>query len=381
MARKSVQRRIHDAYGRLASTLGKPPEWRELPPAAHLVQTVPVQTAGEVMLDNSLEAGFFGLPERTATYAWPDQQLFHLRDVWLAGDQENVFFKSGELFAICQDVSRQWARKVRRPIKALARKLGGLYFHLGGPNHDSRGHFILHHLPKLIAARDVLKRFPEAKILVAPRHVKWQTVYLQALGIPPDRIVEGSDGTLHVEELLYVPTLYGARKLSDPAQHRALNLELPRALLPALPPMPGLKQPPIFISRADAPDKRLANEDHIVQLAGEILGGIEVVHLRNHSLAEQIRKFHQAPVIIGAMGQGLTNINFTSGKTLVVIERGADLPDRSPCLMFRNLALVCGNRAIRFHSGTTYQGPKRDWTFPEPKFRQQLTRLRDEFPR
>lgn len=72
----------------------------------------------------------------------------------------------------------------------------------------------------------------------------------------------------------------------------------------------------IFISRRDAPSRRILNEDEIFEYLK--LKGFERYDTGKMSIEEQIALFAQAEVIIGEHGAGLTNILFCKERTKII---------------------------------------------------------------
>ena len=374
---KILRRRMHDWYASANARMGRK-LCRSGEPDARAVRPVSaLHPAGQAQLDNRLEADFYQLPEtRTLPISYPQADLYHFHKVWAVGDHGNVFLEDGRLLDVCQFVQRLPSSKIRRPIPFLSQRVRDPVFHLTGFAHDSHGHFILNHLPRLMVALDLLRKEPKIKILCAFGHSKWQLRYLSRLGIDPQRVIECTNGTLQIDELFYVPTINGTNNHPDPAIYRAIRDRIVASVFCEL--AVPLDQPPrgnsVFISRADAPDKRISNEAAIIEATRDVLGPVDRLTLSELSLPQQILKFNAAPVIIGPVGQGLTNLLFTTGKLAVVLDRGAFKPAGWGA-NFRDLAILAGNRALRFHSGTEYQEGKRHYSFPEEQYRAELKRL------
>ncbi len=72
----------------------------------------------------------------------------------------------------------------------------------------------------------------------------------------------------------------------------------------------------IFVSRADAASRRIANEAEIATLLQK--HGFEVVECARMSVPEQIAAFADAAIVVGAHGAGLTNLLFSRAGTHVV---------------------------------------------------------------
>jgi len=72
----------------------------------------------------------------------------------------------------------------------------------------------------------------------------------------------------------------------------------------------------ILISRADAIDRRTANEDQLLDELSDL--GFERVSLTGLSLAQQVRLFSVADMVVAAHGAGLTNLLFAPAHCRVV---------------------------------------------------------------
>jgi capsular polysaccharide biosynthesis protein len=261
--------------------------------------------------------------------------------------------------------------KISRPLKPGATHIGGAVFHLTGRNHENRGHFMLQHLPRLMAARDYLRALPDYRILTAPGHSRWQGRYIAWAGLDPSKLVEGTRGTMHVDDLIFVPNLYGKSSLCPPSFYNEL------AGCAASYPVPDGPGRPIFITRRDAPDKQLTNEERIVEILRGRIGPVDLIRLGEHPLPEQIGRFRASPLIMGAVGQGICNVLFCKTSLLVMLAPGT--PDKQVYTTSHGaqLARICGNTAATFLSGEA--APSRgDWSFPEERFVTLLDRLLEQ---
>ena len=135
---------------------------------------------------------------------------YEFKRVNVVGDQGYIFSGSRNLISICDEIKRIKSEKVRRPIRLLSREIREPIFHLTGNNHNNHGHFVLQHLPRLMAARERLLANPRIKILLATGHLHWQEFYLERLGFGQDRLLEGTPGTMHCSYLEYIPFLFWA---------------------------------------------------------------------------------------------------------------------------------------------------------------------------
>ncbi len=368
---KSVSRSILDAYNLLLRLCGSRLRVADAGDAEGLQERRVIVPAGSRSDDNSLENRINGPACSRYEFDWPAAELFRLRDVWLTGDQGQVFLRDGKLFspwALPYDLRRL---KISRPLKLGAARLAGPVFHLTGRNHENRGHFMLQHLPRLLAAREYLMSLPDYRLLTAPGHSRWQARYISWAGLDPSKIVEGGRGTLQVDDLIFVPNLYGKAALCPPRFYDELSD------CAASFPVENGPGRPIFITRRDAPDKQLQNEERIVEILRSKIGEVDVIRLGDHSLPAQIGMFRSAPLVMGPIGQGICNILFCKTSMLVMLAPGTPENQVYNSAHGSQLARICGNQAVTFLSDEA--APSRgDWIFPEERFKMLLDRLMEQ---
>lgn len=368
---KSHARSILDAYNHLLRLCGRRLRVSEADQAVGLQERRAVVAGGSRSDTNPLEIRVNGPETATFDFDWPAAELFRLRDTWLTGDQGQVFLKDGSLFAPWVLPYNLAKLKISQPLKVGAKKIEGPVFHLTGRNHENRGHFMLQHLPRLMAARDYLRALPDYRILVAPGHSRWQGRYIAWAGLDPSKLVEGTRGTMQVDDLIFIPNLYGKSSLCPPPFYNELSdcaANYPVANGPGR---------PLFITRRDAPDKQLMNEERIVEILRSKIGAVDVIRLGEHSLPDQIGMFRAAPLIMGAIGQGICNVLFCKTSLLVMLAPGT--PDNQVYTTSHGaqLARICGNEALTFLSNEP--APSRgDWSFSEERFIMLLDRLLEQ---
>jgi capsular polysaccharide biosynthesis protein len=73
----------------------------------------------------------------------------------------------------------------------------------------------------------------------------------------------------------------------------------------------------VYVSRSDAPVRRVINEERL--LSELSASGFESYVLSEYAVADQIRLFDQADLIVGPMGAGLTNIAFSEDAGVVTL--------------------------------------------------------------
>jgi len=125
---------------------------------------------------------------------------------------------------------------------------------------------------------------------------------LAAMGIPADRIIEGSDAAhIKADELIAPSTVSGvfgcSQWTSDVLRKRFLDET-------------GLtgKTRRIYVSRAGADHRKMLNEDELMQAIAPL--GFEAVELQKFSLKEQARMLASTEVVILSLGSALANLVF-----------------------------------------------------------------------
>ncbi|RKN85336.1 glycosyltransferase family 61 protein [Paenibacillus ginsengarvi] len=138
----------------------------------------------------------------------------------------------------------------------------------------------------------------------------FQEETLTLLGIPPQRIIRSYNG-LHLQaERLVVPSLQPYNLLpfkSNQVPRWATDFvrsELYRIVRPQ--PLSGFER--IYISRKDANHRKVLNEGDVIRML--MSRGFREVTLAGKTVAEQIRLFRSAQIIIAPHGASLTNLIF-----------------------------------------------------------------------
>jgi capsular polysaccharide biosynthesis protein len=363
-----LERKVHDAYAAIVNPVFPVQSLDEtkLPRAAQLAE------GGSEKLDVSLEERFYNRKSSVQnTIQYSPVKSFNFDQVSVVGDQGYIFQASRKMVSVCDEVNRIKLRKVRRPVPLLARKVDRPVFHLTGNNHESHGHFVLQHLPRLMAARDRLLANPEVKLLLATGHLHWQRFYLERLGFGSERLLEGTPGTLHCRGLEYIPFFHGPGNLVAAKTYREMRgLFAPAATERA--------DRCLFLSRKGATHRALLNEAEVFQACREVWPEMEPVDLKDYSSAEQVVLFRSARVIFGPHGQAFTNMLYTRDALAVIVRPGTDVEGWSAS--FRNLALQVGGEALVLTAGIEGWKNKDNWTYCLKRLREQLDRLHSLLP-
>lgn len=368
-AMRTVERAVHDAFGSLRSA---PRILRDASEAGW--RKTKLLDAGEALVPLDDESEFHDIELKPSSTRWTDVFRHVFPGAYVVGDQGHVFCQEQDAFvSICPSLLRLDVRKIRRPIPMLARKLSGAAFHLTGRDHENHGHFLMQHLPRLMAAYGTLQAEGiRPAILLACGHERWQGNYLKTLDGTAQRLISCHGGTIAVEELHYVPMMWENGPLGPPVFYQQMQTYFRRfAGVDDTAPPSGR---PIFVTREDAPTRRLSNEPEIIDICRRELGEMDVMSLRKVPFEEQIRRFSLAPLVIGAQGQGLTNIIFSRQARLLILEAGDDPRSTGWAAAYRDFACMAGNSALRLFSGGPWPDDG-DWAFPAAEFTRQLQRV------
>ncbi len=373
-----LDRLLHDARAAWCARFGPPLEIVSDAPAVR--ERIVLRPASRTVWENPLEEAFYGPGEGRAIVDHPEATLYRLADIFVTGSEGLLFAGPRALLRFCASQNDIAQKKIRRPIKALARRIDGAVLPLGGRGVGNRGHFLSEHLPRLLLARERLGRDFPLKILVTPGHRDWQAQYLARLGEEPNDVIEGSRGTVYCPQAWFVPNLSATERadLYQPDVYREIARRFKSGIAPR-----GAKRR-LFLTRQDAPSRRLKNEDDVFALLRAAWPDLERVSLAGMSLAVQIALFCEAQVVIGPHSQSFRNLLYCEGALsiqLVPGRRGRDNEYRIWADNYDRLGSIHANRCLSLYSEEPYSDG--DWSFPLESLRSALRRLADlgEAPR
>jgi len=339
---------------------------------AKIIDKKPVQDIGYTSYRNELEEAYFGCSAQFKFFH-PERHLYVLKDVWVTGSEGHLFFEPDTLFSVCSSIKGVKPKKIRRPIKFFAQVIEEPVFILSGRAPGNRGHFLLEHLPRLAASLDIIRQFGGFKILVTPRHRKWQIDYLKKLDIPESDIIEASTGTVFCKRAFYVPMLCEG-KAATMTYEKYYKYIRNKFIDENKKSDKGL---PVFLSRQDAPDRRLVNEDAVFSISKTYFRGMKRVTLSGLSLNEQIQLFQEAPVIIGPHGQPFRNLLFSSHSLSIQLIQGNRSDSNQYYKWAQNynyIGSIGRNLCLPLYSEIEFY-KNSDWIYPEDKFKKDITRL------
>lgn len=213
-------------------------------------------------------------------------------------------------------------------------------------------HWFLDELPRLVSALPHLP--PDTKFIVSDPLQDFKLHSLSALGITQDRLipVKGYFET-HCERLWFTTPL-GSCEWATTAPD--IFDQIRQALLQVYGDMVGPTPEKIFISRSGAASRRLINEDELLPLIESF--GFSVVRTENLSLAQQVRTFSKAKVVLAAHGAGITNMLFSPPPALLMELQDAMFAPRRwywkvPSILRHNYSTLTGPVTRSRYEGDT----------------------------
>jgi hypothetical protein len=351
---------IHQSYRSIMARCGKSP--RLISSHGKLQFVSVLRRAKNPISFHSLFQKKIGLSSEQLLITQPQVELYKVRDCWLAGRSGYIYPDQDCVLGLDTATRPRPMEKADRPIPKLATKIDTPLFHLAG-NGDSRAHLVIEHLSRYQIAADRLPA--DSRILAHEGQGNWQMEYLNLADVtrPP---LETTTGSLFCRELYYVPLPSGL--IGEPDHYLALRR---RALQNSTP-----DQRPVFITRRDAPDRKLANEDSIFEIARQMIPNVERISLAGLTLREQLERTAGAPIFISPHGQGTHLTLFCQNTVSVQLVPG--MPDLNNefyrcALLFDYFAsLGHQNKTVTVASGHRLKDLKSDWFYPEQKFKSEL---------
>ena len=256
----------------------------------------------------------------------------------------------------------------------MAKKVSGIAFHLAGKNYENHGHFVSQFLPRLIIEREYLLSNPQVKVILSKGQSSWQIRYLNMLGISTDRIIETDYGTIQIEKLIYIPFFHGTDSLVS-------NLDYKKLIPLFNTHKKGVKKTKknvIFLSRENAPNRRIINEEEVIKLISKILKtNVAKIFLEEFSLKQQIELFNNSSHVFGAQGQAFIGCLFSHNACFTIMDNVASKKlNRDWTVSFRNLSIHSENMASRLYADTKLK-EDRSWVQPMKPLAEHLEKLLD----
>ncbi|WP_250125071.1 glycosyltransferase family 61 protein [Chroococcidiopsis sp. CCMEE 29] len=186
-------------------------------------------------------------------------------------------------------------------------------------------------------------------LIIESNLASWQIDSLKLLGYEPDDCIPWHSSRVQVKKLIvpsfrrhwgdYNTTYKSYGPVVSPLACRWLR----QRILSNLPDAESEQlffSPKIFISRRKAVQRRIINEDKVIEALAPF--GFVAYALEELSFSEQVRLFSQANMVVAPHGSGLTNIVFS--QNLTVIELFGSYVAGPSLTLFANLSRGLGFR-------------------------------------
>jgi len=174
------------------------------------------------------------------------------------------------------------------------------------PTHINYYHWLIKTLPKVRYIQHFENVTGEKVMYLLPSETpSWMVETLDLLSIPDDKIILPVDEIFKIKNMI-LPSWV--------AHSRDDYYWLKRSMLDGNQPS-KIGAENVLISRTDAIDRRMTNEDEVVDLLRKY--GFKKYVLSDISVEESINLFNKANIIVGAHGAGLSDIIFSNHASVV----------------------------------------------------------------
>ena len=190
-------------------------------------------------------------------------------------------------------------------------------FSLVGPWATDYYHWLAAYLVQVFALETFRDRTGDDPLVLVPAEApSWLTESLPLAGIDPDQTIEWSGTRARCSRLVLGSARHHTASTGDGYIHSPAALSrLGRRIRMAVAGAESVGSRRLYVSRADAVDRRVRNEPELVEALRQY--DFERFVPSEHTFAEQVRRFSDAEVVLGPHGAGLTNLIFTPSATLV----------------------------------------------------------------
>ncbi|BDC34200.1 hypothetical protein Noda2021_01580 [Candidatus Dependentiae bacterium Noda2021] len=183
-------------------------------------------------------------------------------------------------------------------------------------------HWVLDRMPSILLLRQTLCDNPDIQLVIGNQFGTvsgYVREYLDLLGIPAHQYIVGERGCVYYGNEVYFATPF----LMEPIPNKLL-MWMRQELIDAAYKKPTTREYKdnliVVIERVE-PDRRISNLSALKELLAKIFPSPQYEHITygaGMSVAEQIKIFNNAKVVIGAMASGLTNIIYTKPGTAIL---------------------------------------------------------------
>ncbi|NVO32563.1 glycosyltransferase family 61 protein [Hymenobacter lapidiphilus] len=246
----------------------------------------------------------------------------------------------------------------------------------GGAAMGNYYHWLIDSLPRLHLVREAGLLDSVDFFLVYDKRKGFVCETLAALGIGPERILDIATYPHYQAQQLVATSPVRGRLTHTPewAGHFLQSIFLPPPLVDRC------FSPFVYLSRNDAPNRRVLNEAALEPMLAEY--GFQTHVLTPYSQDERVALFAQARVVVSAVSAGLSNLVFCAPGTQVLelLPQTFVVPDYlelSTRLGLRHQYLVCPTPRQQKHR---YAAQREDLMVPEAALRRRLDALMQPEP-
>ncbi|QWC20181.1 glycosyltransferase family 61 protein [Halorubrum sp. 2020YC2] len=176
------------------------------------------------------------------------------------------------------------------------------------PRYRNYYHWMVETVPKIRYLRAFESPTQQKVTLLVPSNVPpFIEETLRLLSWPQSKVAYATESTYLIRDLV-IPS-YPERHPSD---FEWIRRDIVESVLSESEP---LEESNVYVSRSDAIERRVLNEEEVMGVLSDY--GFKRYHLENRSLAENVRLFNQADIVVGPHGAGLTDIIFAEDCTLI----------------------------------------------------------------
>jgi capsular polysaccharide biosynthesis protein len=299
--------------------------------------------------------------------------MYHLKGVYLVGKEAWPYFSCRKLFEKSVSYYSPDLRRIKRPVKFLQHRERQTVFHLTGPNAGNKGHFLIEYLPRLIVGEHIIKEMSACKVLLLANRGLSHLPIIHKVNesIPSLEHAQSAKGTIYCNNLLYIPPLAHNRDqlLGNPDVYLKIKTSVTKNTR-----IENTDKACLFISRKDAPDRRLLNEDDVFRLLSFYWPDLHPIMLSRYTFDEQVNLFRNARVIIGPHGQPFRNTLYTDNCLQIQMHYGYDI-NHKWCVAYNCIANISGSNSIAIYSGHDADASG-DWIYPINLLKKQILFIR-----
>ncbi len=200
----------------------------------------------------------------------------------------------------------------RRLLRRTKRNISGLSVLLTHWNSGVYGHWLLEGMPKLLLLRQVAAHLPCFRIVLPRALPEWVTRWIEL--VLPDVVIERYDERkeyLRCETLLIPTAVMHPEHFFHPMLSSRID-ELCQSLA-----APEVERRKLYVTRvAPSRYRKLANQSQIEEIAAQ--EGLTLFTPEQLPIAEQIRAFASADLVVGEFGSAMHGTLFSPPRTRVL---------------------------------------------------------------